>query len=299
MADTFFPAILQIINKSSILSFLYHDVIFPEAIAQDCPEYVWRVNSEIQIRQPFLMMAALWGLAIGFWGYMRLSGGTSSAKYWAWAFWTFGLMNASAIFVHCLWPAPTIDYPTDYPCLWVIDTYMTGVSGSHLLIASLQDLQDHWNIQKWIRSLGALSNMMQTIGVLCILYFVINPFPSMIQASHLLEVWYLQPPALAAIPVATWMFDNSILIRGTTRRAASGIPALSISQVIFASALPVIAILGIGMDRIWCPLVGYSAIRDFLSANTLIFIGCDLAFLGIALRAKRPNLKGISESKGD
>ena len=127
MADTFFPSCLDRINGRRYLSFLYHNVVFPEAIAEQCPEYIWNVDGhDWHIRQPTLLMAALWGMVIGMTGFRQLY---STNFLWALALLTFGIMNLSATFVHCLWPAPRTDYPTDYPFLWVVDTYMTGVSG--------------------------------------------------------------------------------------------------------------------------------------------------------------------------
>jgi len=99
-------------------------------------------------------------------------------------------------------------------------------------------------------------------------------------ASYQLELWYLLPPLLAAAPVVIWVFEDIVSEKLTSRQFLSPI-SFSIGQLIFASALPVILILGLMMDHIWCSLIGYSLARDLLSANTLVFLGCDLAFWGI------------------
>jgi hypothetical protein len=287
MADAFFPASLKVINGNTNLSFIYHIVIFPEATAEECPEYVVTVDERIQIRQPCLLLSAFWGVWIGLVGYQRLNRGHN--PYWALALLTFGFMNISAIWVHCIWPAPVPDYPTNYPLFWAIDTYMTGVSGCYLLVASLEDLRIRWELS----TLGSgrlpfLSNATQFIGALCILLFVSDPAPSIMMASHPLELWYLLPPLLAALPVVLWVFQD---IRDLSFSFTSG-------QLAFISAIPVAIVLGVAMDHVWCSVVGYSLARDFLSANTLVFLGCDLAFWGIlAIAEQRLSLKHETAKK--
>jgi hypothetical protein len=319
MVDTFFPACLDRINGNRFLSFLYHDVVMPEAVAEQCPEYIWKVQELAwNIRQPALLLAAMWGITIGMAGFWQLR---STKFLWSLALLTFGFMNVSAVFVHCLWPAPSTDYPTDYPFLWVVDTYMTGVSGSCLLMASLQDLHERWITEassSTARPVKVASGslvapgtifqitmfLIQLIGLGCIAWFVLDPIPSRAAASHPLELWYLVPPILAGGPVLLVLYQQlwdsfctllSEQYCPTPKSAAVSCQSwfLSKSQGIFVSGVIAAGVVGIAMDRFWCPLVGYSLARDLLSANTMVFLGCDLAFWGIAdflLSKKKPKL---------
>lgn len=321
MADTFFPACLGRINNNRVLTFLYHDVIFPESVAEECPEYtltLYSTDGETAtiIRQPFLLLAALWGAWIGIDGFLRLwrrpAAGEIRTTSWAVALLAFGMMNVSAVFVHCLWPAPTTDYPTDYPLFWVVDTYMTGVSGSCLLVASLEEIQARWKSLSYIiidDGGGALTYPLllqiiqgipiqeiamgiQLVGVLCIGWFATSPAPQLVAASHPLELWYLVPIVMAGVPVLLVVYENVWMHLYKTvylpwqKGELSSPPKLkmvpfSVGQAVFASSIFVAGVLGIVLDRVWCSPIGYSLARDFLSANTFVFLGCDLAFWGL------------------
>ena len=295
MVDAFFPASVKVINGGSFtrLSFLYNDVVFPEAIAEECPEYIITLEQQIRIRQPCLLLAAFWGTWIGLVGFQRLYRRRDN-PYWALALLTFGLMNISAIWVHCLWAAPQTDYPTNYPVFWTIDTYMTGVSGCCLLLGSLEELGVQWNpVLMRSVSVSFLSKVLQLLGVLCILFFILDPSPGTVMASFPLELWYLLPPLLAAWPVAVWMFQDALFETfGKGRLSVQFASFLSSGQWAFISAIMVAGVLGLAMDHFWCPLLGNTLARDLMSANTLVFLGCDLAFWGIlAMSSERQLLK--------
>lgn len=301
MCDTFFPACLDTINRDWIMTLVYHKVIFPESIAKECPEYVWNINNSWTIRQPCLLVAALWGAWIGYQGFVRFQ--KEKQFTWAVALLAFGIMNVSAVCLHCLWRAPVIDYPTDYPIFWVIDTYMTGVSGACLFMAALDKLQNRWTrttttdqkelfsplLKAVLRRLPVpkLLVAVQLVGILCILWFMMDPAPQVVAASHPLELWYLVPPIAAGTPILLVVFEDvwvqcyESYFWPQNPTSLSALPPLSLGQVIFALSILVAGVLGVAMDRVWCPLVGYSLARDFLSANTLVFLGCDLAFWGL------------------
>lgn len=317
MADTFFPACLDRINHNRLLTFVYHDVIFPESVAEACPEYTISCSAQSDqatVRQPFLLLAALWGAWIGANGFLQLRSTTKERNGWAVAFLAFGMMNVSAVFVHCLWPAPTTDYPTDYPIFWLIDTYMTGVSGSCLVVVGLEELQARWKpsvlegggseahrttyhrlLLELLQGLPIqqMSIMIQLIGALCMAWFATNPAPQIAAASHPLELWYLGPVVMAGVPVLLVVYENMWIHlyktvylpwqkgESPSPTLISMVPSLSVGQSIFASSIVVAGFLGIVMDRVWCSLLGFSLARDLLSANTFIFLGCDLAFWGL------------------
>ena len=304
MADTFFPACLESINQDRLLAFAYHQVIFPESVAKECPEFIWNVQKDWEIRQPCLLLAGLWGIWIGYQGFRKFYSSLTQ-RTWAIALLTFGIMNVTAVPLHCLWKAPAIDYPTNYPILWTIDTYMTGVSGSCLLISSLKELQVRCgtstttttlkasilppSMQSMLRQLplSKLSWALQIIGILCIIWFAMDPVPQRVASSHPLELWYLIPPLAAGIPVLMVLYED-IWLRCCEsyywHRGASdtALKPLSLGQAVFALSIFLTGIVGGAMDRVWCPLLGYSLARDFLSANTFVFLGCDLAFWGLA-----------------
>ncbi len=313
MVDTFFPACVDRIDHNRVLSFLYHDIMFPDTVAEKCPEYTYNMQNQWNIRQPCLLLAALWGIWIGVSGFLQLR---STKRIWAVALLTFGIMNASAVFVHCLWPAPRINYPIDYPIFWVIDTYMTGVSGSCLLMASLEELQHRWahfsstgtisgekrqpQSELLLTLLGRVSiykvtMVIELLGILCIAWFATDPSPRLATASHPLELWYLVPPVAAGGPVLMVLYENvwtcatgryypksSCSKRDDDSLPSKSLLPLSVGQLVFGLSVIVAGIMGLVMDRFWCTLVGCSLARDFLSANTLVFLSCDMAFWGIA-----------------
>jgi hypothetical protein len=161
MIQTFFSANYQYVttNESPLFSignYLLNEIIFPDDVATMCPEVVINIYS-YKIRQPILAMNALFGLIIGFkCGYdlwilssrkkmqqqLQSTSSSSSSSFvlWSLAYITFGIMNLSAIPLHCLLDAPTSTYPDQNPILWSIDTYMTGTSSICLLMASVEEI---------------------------------------------------------------------------------------------------------------------------------------------------------------
>ena len=94
------------------------------------------------------------------------------------------------------------------------------------------------------------------------------------------------------------MFQDVLCEAFVSGRLSQPFNALSSGQWAFASAVLVAGILGLAMDHVWCPLLGNSMARDLLSANTLVFLGCDLAFWGIlAIAGERQLLKDATTIK--
>jgi hypothetical protein len=164
MIQTFFPASLAELKQTKIywvIDRLLNEVVFPDEVAEKCPEVVVRFVSNIttmamsdtaaptviwNVRQPVLAVSAVWGIIIGFVGGYSLwriaaeqqqqkrnrsSGGKyhkknkfesnnvgsqlpkSMTRLWALAFGAFGVMNLSALPLHCLMPAPESSYPKE------------------------------------------------------------------------------------------------------------------------------------------------------------------------------------------
>jgi hypothetical protein len=209
MLETFFPAVTDSLGKSWLGTYVYHDLLFPDAVAEACPEYSVGIDitttTTIVIRSPVLLLATLWGMWIGGNGFRNRRG------LWAHAFLAFGMMNLSAMFLHCLWPSVSMNetYATTYPLLWIMDTYMTGVSSGCLLWASLlqhrqQDPQQQDPQQQQQEAI--ISKYIQFMGAACILWFLADPAPDWVAKSHPLELWYLVPPMLAGLPVMSVVF---------------------------------------------------------------------------------------------
>jgi hypothetical protein len=316
MLETFFPAVTDSLGKSWLGHYVHHVLLFPDAVAEACPEYSVGIDitttSTIVIRSPVLLLATLWGMWIGGNGFRNLRG------LWAHAFLAFGMMNLSAMFLHCLWPSVSTNetYATTYPLLWVMDTYMTGFSSGCLLWASLLHHQPQQQnaLQDPQQQEAILSKCVHCVGVACILWFLADPVPKWVAKSHPLELWYLLPPLLAGLPVLSVVFrkplvwvwrmhppppqgvpQNNNLKKGG---ASSSSPSTTADapwcwtrgQVIFGLGATCAGVLGIGLDRWWCHLFGgnssnyrYIILGDLMTATTLTFLGCDLCFWGMEL----------------
>eukprot|EP00980_Cylindrotheca_fusiformis_P001876 scaffold429_cov114-Cylindrotheca_fusiformis.AAC.3 len=353
MITTFFPAVNEALNSNRIPlgSFFLNDLLFPDATAEACPEITLSVSTQHHdsiIRQPVLCLCAVGGAMVGLVGAYKLAllKSPSLTKLWVVSFFSFGVMNLSAIWLHCLLPAPSqydkdsplISYPEAYPMLWMIDTYTTGVAATALLVASLstneqrrQSPQSNNDKAQWNNLFGVL----QGIGVACLASFLVSLLVWMLEgvgstflASFLLhtgrgkkvdmnlnirhtyplELWYLVPPFLATVPVIQLLF-GPILVRqastqvieffpewrrrpdaSTTERAtASKRRAWNLGHTLFVTGLLLSTFIGIGLDRFWCWAIhsrpGGGGLTfflwDLLTSNTLVFLGCDLAFGGI------------------
>lgn len=294
MLQTFFPAFCDSLNQSSLGSFLLNDLFFPDFVADACPEVSMNIGGERLIRLPILLLAACWGVRIGFGNAIQLLRVHRRGVYWSMAFGAFGTMNLSAIFIHCLWKmdnnshgnqslVPSL-YPQVYPKLWMLDTYMTGFSSICLVIASLDGLfAKYYGKEKQHTSLllFVLFWSLQGIGLGCCLWFLLKPekvpflvAATTVAATHPLELWYLLPPLLAGLPLLVLLFGDLVS------------PSASLSfewttgHLLLALGASLVGPLGIGMDRYWCWMLG-SRFLDLFTAGTLTFVGCDLAFLGL------------------
>jgi hypothetical protein len=252
MITTFFPAFTEALNTNRIPlgSFYLNDLLFPDATAQACREITLSLsvqNHDHKIRQPVLCLTAIGGVMVGLIGALQLSSRSSNSHIWVVSFLAFGIMNLSAIWLHCLLPSPSeydqessaSIYPEVYPMLWMIDTYMTGVASTGLLVASLLETNQkrqsqtndkaRWHLLFWL---------LQGIGLACLASFVLNlavwllegvglaflasfllhtgkgkmvDMDLSIRTTYPLELWYLLPPLFATIPVIQLLFGPIVV----------------------------------------------------------------------------------------
>jgi len=266
--QTFFPAFTASINNTSIGTILQNHMLLPDIVVERCTEVTIPIGSgdgHTTLRQPILLFAALLGAAIGVRGAWSLPN-----KYWSLAFGAFAIMNIDAILLHCLWPSlldnASDTYPEQYPFLWMIDTYMTGVSSVGLLFASLERCSS----QVMSRSFWIL----QAVGIVSILWFYVDPTlgpTNSIATSLPLELWYLIPPMLAGVTLSIVMFGE-LIWNHKAFRCTTG-------HVLFICGA-LLGVLGFGLDGFWCRIAG-TLLADLLTSMTLVFLGCDLSFWGI------------------
>ncbi|CAB9499665.1 expressed unknown protein [Seminavis robusta] len=305
MTCSFFPA-----HCSHIFPFVPRtfDLIFPEDVAQACPEQVITLGSNNQnIRRPVLALFALLGIVTGIVGGLRflqqsLQHKTTSVIsilqkptiYWSVAFLSFGTMNLSGLFLHCL-TDPTISSPIERPLLWIGDTCSTGVFGVALWAAALMEaFPAAWQLLQGKTKLWGSNNhsrleaMAQTaakllipcawalinlVGVGTVLYFLWfrnqpaddHIMTRMIPASLPLEMWY-------AIPATSLASHALVLMLLCCRPFSKGLLLTYISSyVTFLVALG---------DPWLCRQFGNS-MSDLFTTATLFFASTDVLFLGI------------------
>jgi hypothetical protein len=124
MIQAFFPANFALAESNWLGNYLLNELLFPSFVSEICPEVVIEIHG-VSIRQPVLAMSALVGLAIGIACGLRLCtklwtlNETKRPRrlprhlMWTLAFLSFGLMNLSALPLHCFLPAPKTTYPDE------------------------------------------------------------------------------------------------------------------------------------------------------------------------------------------
>jgi hypothetical protein len=280
MIETFFPASVRRL-QDNFMGALAWPWLYPDQAARLCPEVSISIGEDTMLRQPVLAVSAVVGMFIGLVGSIPLYQ-QQTKPYWALAFIAFGLMNMAGLQLHCILEAPNLDYPQVYPWLWMFDCYMTGVSSSFLLLASLQDL-GYLSDKSSTRMLLATQ---QLVGTLSICFFVQrnNTYP--------LELWYLIPPLLAGPPILLLLFGNGgqwVLHWNNNNNNNSSLLWRMKCEVVskFTGCAvfllgAVAALVGVVLDVPFC-FVFQNSLFDLLTSGTLMFLGCDLAFWGIWL----------------
>ncbi|KAG7368262.1 hypothetical protein IV203_031005 [Nitzschia inconspicua] len=302
MVQAFFPVNLAAAESYWLGDFLLNEVLFPPYIADLCPEVLVVVGvNGVAIRQPALAASATFGALVG------LKGGydlwkitkncnektveapsktksrlqirvTPSSHSWHLAFVAFGLMNVSALPLHCLLPAPKTSYPNENPIWWSIDTYMTGASSICLWMAALEESlpfllvllsKQHLeeNIQFSCRRLGQVFHV---IGIGCLILFWAAPTTWQELAPFGLEDWYLFPPLLAETSVLVFLYEQK-----RVSQKCGGY----LGHILFGMG-SLIALGSVMMDRPLCHRLGTMFLDTFTASNGM-FLACDLCFLGL------------------
>jgi hypothetical protein len=282
--EGFFPGFLQyIIQPLLVARTVYEDFLFPESVAQLCPEAVIQIllhhDVTVVIRQPALAISAILGGIIGIYGSIVLLAKKNKQGrplLLSLSLLSFGLMNISGLFLHCLFSNPgssstttTTTYSEAAPWTWMMDCYMTGVSATAFILASLHDM--HTLPKKLLQWSLLFVNL---IGAACVMSFFY------LDATLPLELWYLLT-VLFTVPVAEAFFGPSL----GRLYSKSLQPRLSRRQhVALASfgAGGISIIVGLHLDATFCLWFG-DVYYDALTVTNMIFLGCDLAFLGIVL----------------
>lgn len=173
-----------------------------------------RLPKFISVRNPVLCICALIGALLGI--YVSLMNDTfglirlpycvprHEVFYWSISFLFFGLMNVAAIPLHCLLPmnnyttddfvSKRIPLPQQYPYLWIMDTFCTGVFSSSLIVAFYTSRTmtvdivmppTLWNRYRYVIAISLC-------GCIATSRFLIY------QSTIELELWYLLPTLWAA-----------------------------------------------------------------------------------------------------
>ena len=285
MLCSFFPAHCSHILEPFLprtLNFFY-----PQDVVEACPEQsvsnVLGVDI-ITIRRPFLAMFAVLGITIGFVGAYRLQftfpsdisspnehSTCQSRFYWTIAFLSFGLMNFSVLFLHCLlsFPEETGKSPLERQLSWVGDTFTTGVFGSALWAASMLESVPtdvkrigEWNTVKLIQYGWLVGNFYGLFAVAFFLVLGYNP-DSLVPGTLPLELFYSLPPTLFA--------STGLILMLLRNFSWQLLFFFSLSYVVFLVAL---------FDSWFCRRFG-NTFLDLFTTPTLFFAATDLVYIGI------------------
>lgn len=294
-------------------------LLYPEDVVTACPEQsIDIIIGDSTIRRPFLSVFAILGITIGFGGAYRLqrywnisvsctietlTSSVENAKkesacrfYWTMAFVSFGLMNLSGLFLHCLLP-PTENSALEHPFFWMGDTYTTGIFGVALWAASMTEalpkqiqlpsfLGDvtkpkttEWDTATFVRRGWWIGNGFGIFAIAYFLTFGYQPESSLIPGTLPLESFYAAPSTVyASTGLAFLLFRQfSWQLLGY----------FLLSYVMFAVAL---------LDPWMCRSFG-NTYGDLLTTPTLFFGATDLVFTGIGLWLEKKYILSLPSSE--
>jgi hypothetical protein len=253
----------------------------------------------ISIRNPALCIFAIIGTLLGL--YVALIDNTFGVLqckspsihknnnhniYWSISFLFFGLMNIAAIPLHCILPVnhQLNSLPQQYPYLWIMDTFCTGVFSSSLLVAALSTKKtttittttyiDYWYFI-----------LILCIG--CIATFRFLLYDSSIE----LELWYTIPLLCAAL-LFTKQFIHPNQNLSLFTNASSRQQQSTLLVYFYIIALTWL-IVGLVIDPMACRYsmqhqhqqlhitLSVSWWWDVTRLPAIAFGACDLAFIGL------------------
>jgi hypothetical protein len=249
----FFPDIGNVVQKH--LGFVWN-MAFPPHLQQQCPEPFWipadahdmpaalmAVLPET-IRLPWLIPFCVLGVVVGLRGFLQLRKQRSTSLF-AMAAFFFACMNTAAIHCHCLtWPGAY-----GHTLSKALDVGFTCASSLHLILAVLDKRQPH--IVKGVD----LHRIALRVAFVAITLAIVSNYVGMPWINEALYIGTTILAAGALFLYETLDFTTSAPARAWMQFACFGI---------------LIGLSGIPLDRRIC-----------VNHVHLLFLGCDLAFLGV------------------
>ena len=268
---SFFPVITAQGRK---LAPTLAELFFPDDVSLLCPEIVLQIFG-FTVRNPVLGVGAVVGILIGGGGAWRLqSACTDSSSRVKWqsfqlSFLFFGMMNAVALPLHCIFPdATSTTMPDQYPLWWTLDCLFTGWSATALTSGCFEFYRFYlleatfWHRFPYFNIGNAI------VSTFAVYRFVWR------HDSYGLELFYLIPIGVAGCYV--W----PLLIWSLTRLDTDPSHWLALATATGCCTWGVLlVVLGLALDATACRYVGQY--RDTLMVATTTFWGCNFAFLGI------------------
>lgn len=314
-AESFFPSFTSFLSSPDYApSFLVHvwNFIFPDDVSTLC-SLPSRNTSHVSYipHRPCLAVAAMIGIVIGLKpredrkkiyhdGSTRMVLTHSILESWSKSLTTFGSMNVAGLMHHCILPPPScyqnMNSAREYVdnILWGADCIFTGLSSIQIIImagliystyAKKQNSKEvaslKHSIKRWrMLVLVSLLAMAATISMLCQLFFIGSI--DLRAASTFIEMTYLLPlqvAAMALLPLFVASAFKSFGIRSKQRIYGSQVAILGGTLVV----------LGVLLDAPLCHCVSTYApsikasplLYDIYHLPTLVFLGCDISFLGL------------------
>ena len=261
--------------------------------------------TKISIRNPALCLFAIFGAIFGIYTSLlddnlglhlllrRPQRNLTPVLYWSMAFLFFGFMNMAAIPLHCLLPmkSNTLDDITfhriplakQYPYLWMMDTFCTGVFSTSLIAALYTS---RTIINNYVTITSTVWNRCDQYLIFMFVCGCTATSRYLIYDSSIeLELWYILPVLLAAASFAFELF-----------RRMSHHLLLSQNRILFYYYLVALFWLftGIFLDPLSCRWIvqmhnhkhqsnqiDLSWWWDFTRLPAIAFGACDLVFIGL------------------
>lgn len=311
-AQSFFPSLTSFVSSPDLApSFLVDawNAIFPDNVTTICrlpPTHTFIPQ------RPCLAIAAMIGAFIG----LHLGSdrrmlhredgahgilAVSIHDTWSKSLITFGSMNVVALIHHCIIPPPT-SYQNYHSArkhvdniLWGADCIFTGLSSINLTIMAwlLYNSYTEKNNSKEVKSMKR-SIMRLRISVHISLFAIAATLPMLLQlfrnghidfwaaASTSIEMVYLLPVGVAASFLFPLAIASAFNVLGMcNKRSITGARVAILGGTLVLASLP--------LDAPLCNFVSKQAssikisplLNDVYHLPTLLFMGCDVAFLGL------------------
>jgi hypothetical protein len=305
--ESFFPSLTSQLQSPTNRIRPIYELVLPADVLQSCPEVLVRLDFHgLVIRNPVLLIGSIFGAVFGLYvglfdtsiGFIPLNVpkkplgfSPPTSSFWlSVSFLFFGLMNLAAIPLHSFLPVVSpegvplkrIPLPQQYPFLWIMDAYCTGVFSSSLILASFNSCRNRFPSTNVIHHRGLLLSILLGVGCLPIARFLL--YGSTVE----LELWYFIPVACCA---AFYAFDLFV----TPHLWANSSQVLRKHPLDYIYAVVLwLLITGLFLDA---PLSRWSMQKHILSSvpwfwdagrlPAIAFVACDMAFIGLFIERRR------------